>query len=136
MAAVRGAVRKGERRKREEEEEEWKEKGWREVEKEVNLFPREFLDPRGALSRELSRDARSQRSSHHNARRLTGGPRVSKSSETRKRERETENRRKAESISESEKNDVPSSKERTKDSTTGRNETTRDKEGQTRMERL
>jgi len=40
-------------------------------EKEVNLFPREFLDPRGGiLSCELSRDARSQRSSHHNARRL------------------------------------------------------------------
>lgn len=84
---VRGAVRKGGRRKREEEKEKWKEKRWREVEKEVNLFPREFLDPRGGtLSRELSRDARSQRSSHHNARQLTRGPRVSKSSEMRKRE--------------------------------------------------
>lgn len=40
--------------------------GWREAKKEVNLFPREFLDPRGGtLSCELSRDARSQRSSHH-----------------------------------------------------------------------
>lgn len=58
MAAVRGAVRKGERRKREEEEEEWKEKGWREVEKEVNLFPREFLDPRGAHSLVSFRETR------------------------------------------------------------------------------
>lgn len=44
----------------------------------------------GILSRELSRDARSQRSSHHNARRLTRGPRVSKSSERRKKEEDRE----------------------------------------------
>lgn len=82
-----------------------KEEGRRRAKKEVNLFPREFLDPRGGtLSCELSRDARSQRSSHHNARRLTRSPRVSKSSATGERERESV--RKAEGTRKSERDDV------------------------------
>lgn len=62
----------------------------------------------GTLSCELSRDARSQRSSHHNARRLTRGPRVLQDKEKRRRR---ERKRKTESASE--KNDVSSDKKRT-----------------------
>lgn len=109
---MRGTAR--ERRKEREKE------GWREAKKEVNLFPREFLDPRGGtLSCELSRDARSQRSSHHNARRLTRGPQVLQDKE--RRNRKGERKRRMESTSESEKNDVTSGRKKTKDSR--RNET-------------